>query len=186
MRSWKGRRSSVTLFPWSEIPPPSNGIYKYKCCKQYINIKETQLIRGVYGRMCVSLFSTCHAIRSLRRASLSLSSECCWMYSSVKNAWYQGNIKSSFHDVSTHMCTLKEHQSYPVRDIITLNGFWGWTLIIFRGMNTPDFNNFIAFNVIWTELTQSLKKGILIFDTKGIEVNSSWEMKSCRKAVPSA
>lgn len=114
--------------------------------------------------MWVSLFSTCHAMRSLRRASLSLSSGCCWLYSSVKNAWYEGNIKRSFHDVLTHMCTFKEHQSYPVRDIITLSGFWGWTLIIFQGMNTSDFNNFIAFNVIWTELMQSLRKGILILN----------------------
>lgn len=57
--------------------------------------KSNTTIRGVYmySRLCVRVFSTCHAMRSLRRSSLSLSSVCCWMYSSVKNAWYKEIIK---------------------------------------------------------------------------------------------
>lgn len=44
--------------------------------------------------MCVIEEYTCHAMRSLRRSSLSLSSGCCWLYSSVKNAWHRGHIKN--------------------------------------------------------------------------------------------
>lgn len=101
MRSWKGRRSSVTLFPWREIPPPSNGIYKQKLwCQTERPHKGDTTLCGVCmcSRKCVNVFSTCHAMRSLRRSSLSLSSGCCWLYSSVKNAWYRGNNKNSFKE----------------------------------------------------------------------------------------
>ena len=54
MRSWKGRRSSVTLFPWREIPPPNNGIYKYK---SYRVSKTTHESAKPYVCMCGDVLS---------------------------------------------------------------------------------------------------------------------------------
>lgn len=56
IRSWKGRKSSVTLFPWREIPPPSNGIYKHRKCSsvnEMASLKMTCKFVLCIQRKCV-------------------------------------------------------------------------------------------------------------------------------------
>lgn len=59
IRSWNGRKSSVTLLPWSEIPPPSNGIYKHRerrGVNAMASIKVTRIFVGCIAE-CVGFFS---------------------------------------------------------------------------------------------------------------------------------